>query len=113
VTNDPGGEALACALKALDMPSPVFQRVLLFLNPEFGSSVTNVYRISRLYDRLAERSSLVMLAAWRGSTMAVSRAKYRPALYDDERQRARSAPSQTRPAAQPGTTPTVRTGTER
>ena len=113
VTSDPGGEALACALKALDMPSPVFQRVLLFLNPEFGSSVTNVYRISRLYDRLAERSSLVMLAAWRGSTMAVSRAKYRPALYDDERQRARSAPSQTRPAAQPGTTPTVRTGTER
>src|SRR3981189_1537302 len=113
VTNDAGGEALACALKALDMPSPVFQRVLLFLNPEFGSSVTNVYRISRLYDRLAERSSLVMLAAWRGSTMAVSRAKYRPALYDDERQRARSAPNQTRPAAQPGTTPTVRTGTER
>ena len=113
VTNDPGGEPLACALKALDMPSPVFQRVLLFLNPEFGSSVTNVYRISRLYDRLTERSSLVMLAAWRGSTMAVSRAKYRPSLYDDERQRARPAPGQARPAVQPGTAPAVRTGTER
>jgi Uncharacterised protein conserved in bacteria (DUF2336) len=113
VTNDPGGEALACALKALDMPSPVFQRVLLFLNPEFGASVNNVYRISRLYDRLTERSSLVMLAAWRGSTMAVSRAKYRPALYDDERSRARPASSQTRPAVQPGTAPAVRTGTER
>jgi hypothetical protein len=95
------------------MPSPVFQRVLLFLNPEFGSSVTNVYRISRLYDRLTERSALVMLAAWRGSTMAVSRAKYRPAFYDDERQRARAAPGQTRPAVQPGTAPAVRTGTER
>jgi hypothetical protein len=95
------------------MPSPVFQRVLLFLNPEFGASVNNVYRISRLYDRLTERSSLVMLAAWRGSTMAVSRAKYRPALYDDERQRARSAPGQTRPAVQPGAEPGVRTGTER
>ena len=113
VTNDPGGEPLACALKALDMPSPVFQRVLMFLNPEFGSSVTSVYRISRLYDRLSERSSLVMLAAWRGSTMAVTRAKYRPALYDDERQRVRSAPGQARPAVQPGTTPAVRTGTER
>jgi len=113
VTNDPGGEALACALKALDMPSPVFQRVLLFLNPEFGASVNNVYRISRLYDRLTERSSLVMLAAWRGSTMAVSRAKYRPALYDDERHRARDASGQTRPAVQPGAEPGVRTGTER
>ena len=101
LVNDPGGEPLACAAKALDMPSPVFQRVLLFLNPEVGSSVTHVYRLSRLYDRLHERSALIMLAAWRGSTMAAARAKYRPALYDDDRQRARSAPAQTRPAAQP------------
>ena len=111
VTADPGGEPLACAMKALDMPGPVFQRVLLFLNPEFGTSVNNVYRISRLYDRLTERSSLVLLAAWRGSTMAVTRAKYRPALYDDERHRARSAPGQTRPAAQPASAPAARTAT--
>src|SRR6202046_271221 len=91
VVNDPGGEPLACAAKALDMPSAVFQRVLLFLNPEFGSSVNSVYRVSRLYDRLSERSALVMLAAWRGSTMVVTRAKYRPGLYDDEQHRARAA----------------------
>jgi len=112
VVNDPGGEPLACAARALDMPSAAFQRVLMFLNPEFGSSVHNVYRLSRLYDRLSERSALVMLAAWRGSTMAVSRAKYRPALYDDERNRARAAPSQARPAVQPGSAPSVRTGTD-
>ena len=106
VVNDPGGEPLACAVKALDMPSAVFQRVLLFLNPEFGSSVNAVYRLSRLYDRLSERSALIMLAAWRGSTMAVTRAKYQPTLYDDERHRARSAPAQTRPATQaPGVVP--------
>jgi hypothetical protein len=103
VVNDASGEPLACACKALSMPSDVFQRVLMFLNPEFGSSFQNVYRISRLYDRLSERSALIMLAAWRGATMAVTRAKYRPALYDDERQRARPAPAQTRPAVQPGT----------
>ena len=99
VVNDPGGEPLACAVRALDMPSAVFQRVLLFLKPEFGCSVQHVYRLSRLYDRLSERSALIMLAAWRGSTMAITRAKYRPALYDDERNRARSAPAQARPAA--------------
>jgi len=102
VVNDPSGEPLACAMKALDMPGAVFQRVLMFLNPEFGASVNNVYRLSRLYDRLSERSALIMLAAWRGATVAVTRAKYKPALYDDERQRARSAPAQTRPAVQPG-----------
>jgi hypothetical protein len=111
VVGDPGGEPLACAVKALDMPSAVFQRVLMFLNPEFAS-VNNVYRLSRLYDRLSERSALIMLAAWRGSTMAVTRAKYRPALYDDERHRARSAPAQTRPAVQPGTGAVVRTGSQ-
>ena len=99
VGNDPGGEPLACAAKALNMPSAVFQRVLIFL-PLFGSSVTTVYRLSRLYDHLSERSALIMLAAWRGSTMAATRAKYRPALYDDERHRARAAPAQTRTVPQ-------------
>jgi len=113
VVTDPGGEPLACAAKALGMPSAVFQRVLLFLNTEFGSSVNYVYRLSRLYDRLSERSSLIMLAAWRGSTMAVARAKYQPGLYDDERQRARSAPAQTRPAPRlPGAGVVPRTGSQ-
>src|SRR5258706_16356929 len=82
VVNDPGGEPLACAAKALDMPSAVFQRVLLFLNPEFGSSVNYVYRLSRLYDILSERSALVILAAWRTSTMAAPPAKYRSCRFD-------------------------------
>ena len=112
VVNDPGGEPLACALRALDAPGAVFQRVLMFLNPERGTSVQYVFRLSRLYDRLNERAALVMLAAWRGSTMAVTRAKYQPSLYDDERQRARSASSQGRPAMQPGTAPAVRTGSQ-
>jgi Uncharacterised protein conserved in bacteria (DUF2336) len=114
VVSDPGGEPLACAAKALDMPSAVFQRVLLFLNPEFGSSVNNVYRLSRLYDRLSERSALIMLAAWRGSTLAVTRAKYRPSLHDDERHRARSAAGQARTVVQPASSivarPTSKTG---
>jgi len=101
VVNDPGGEPLACAARALDMPSEVFQRVLLFLRPEFGSSVHSVYRLSRMYDRLSERSALIMLAAWRGATLAATRAKYRPSLYDDERHRERAARAQTRPAVQP------------
>ena len=111
VVNDPGGESLACAARALDMPGAMFQRVLLFLKPEFGSSVHIVYRLSRLYDRLSERSALVMLAAWRGSTMVVTRAKFRPSLYDDERHRARSATALAWPTAQaPGAADAARIG---
>jgi hypothetical protein len=109
VVNDPGGEPLACAAKALGMPGDVFERVLIFL-PAFGQSVTSVYRLSRLYGRLSERSALIMLAAWRGATMAVTRAKYRPTLYDDERHRARSVPAQSRPATQLPAAAVARTG---
>lgn len=103
IVKEPGGEPLACALKALGMPGESYQRVLLFLNPSLGASVMDVYRLARLYEVIDLRTALIMLAAWRGTALAVTRAKYRPALYDDERQRARSAPSQMRPAAQPGT----------
>jgi hypothetical protein len=100
VVDDAGGEPLACAAKALGMPGQVFERVLLFLDPALGSSVTRVYRLSRLYGVLNERTALIMVAAWRGSTMAASRAKYRPSLHDDEHHRVRSAPAQPRPATQ-------------
>lgn len=103
IVKESGGEPLACALKALGMPGESYQRVLLFLNPSLGASVMDVYRLARLYEVIELRTALIMLAAWRGSALAVTRAKYRPALYDDERQRARSTPVQSRPAAQPGT----------
>ncbi|HEY0330408.1 MAG TPA: DUF2336 domain-containing protein [Rhodopseudomonas sp.] len=102
VVGDAGGEPMACAAKALGMPGEVFERVLMFLDPTLGASVNRVYRLSRLYDNLDERAALIMLAAWRGTAVAVTRAKYRPVLYEDERQRGRAPQSQPRPAQQPG-----------
>jgi hypothetical protein len=110
VVNDPTGEPLACAAKALGMSSVVYQRVLLFLKPEIGTSVHTVYRLSRLYDTLKERSALIMLAAWRGSTLLVARARYRSGLYDEERNRVRSA-APARSASQPASG-TPRTGSQ-
>lgn len=107
VVSDPGGEPLACCAKALGMHGAIFQRVLLFLNPEFGASVNNVYRLSRMYDVLTERAALIMVAAWRGAHLAATRAKFRPTLYDDERQRARAATPIARPSVQPGMQPGV------
>ena len=113
IVEDPGGEALAVAARALDMPSYVFQRILLFFKKDIGKSVTAVYRLSRLYDGLNEHSALVMLAAWRGSALATSRARQQSSLYDGERQRARASSSPQRPAVQPGSILPGRTGTDR
>ena len=112
IVDDAGGEPLAAAMRALAMPSPVFQRVLLFLKPEFGCSVHMVYRLSRLYDHLSERSALVMLTAWRSATLATTRAKFRPVLYDDERSRARPGTPALRPSVLPGSGTIARTGTD-
>jgi hypothetical protein len=113
VVKDPGGEPLACAAKAIGMPSRIFQQILLFLDPTIGTSVIAVYRLSRLYDLLDERSARIMLAAWRGATMTEARAKYRPTLYDDERHRVRTAPARGRPGvAQPGAAPLRRGGSD-
>ena len=112
IVEDAGGEALACAAKALGMPGAVFERVLLFLKPQVGRSVHTVFRLSRFYDRLNDRAVLIMLAAWRGAGMATTaRAKHRPALHDDERQRARAATT-TRLGAQPAAASIARTGTD-
>lgn len=93
IVADPLGEPIACAMKALGMDADAFQRVLLFLNPAIGASVIDVYRLARMYDVLSERVALIMLAAWRGSSVVAARAKYKPLLYDGERQRARTTPS--------------------
>lgn len=100
---DGSGEPLACAAKTLAMPGEIFQRVLLFLKPEWSSSVISVLRLARLYDSLSEHAALIMLSVWRGSSVAQTKAKYRPALYDDERRRARPAA----PVAQPASNSTT------
>jgi hypothetical protein len=103
IVADVSGELLACAAKALAMPADVFQRVLMFLKPEWGSSVITVLRLSRLYDTLSEHAALIMLSVWRGAVVAQTKAKYRPTLYDDERRRVRPAMASTQPAGQPTT----------
>lgn len=115
IVSDASGELLACAAKALGMPEDVFQRVLIFLKPEWGHSVLVVFRLARLFETLNERASLVMLAAWRGLRTERPRTKYQPTLYDDQRRRARPAAGA---SVQPGSatrtvTPAVERGNQR
>ena len=48
--------------------------------------------------RSSEHVALIMLSVWRGAIVAQTKAKYRPALYDDERRRARPAAAAAQPA---------------
>ena len=58
VVNDASGEPLACAAKGLGMSSEVFERVLLFLDPALGSSVSPRLSLVAPLQRLERASCL-------------------------------------------------------
>jgi len=102
IVTDSGGEPLACAARALDIPQATFERIVLFLDVRRGASVAEVYRLARLYTALTEHAATVLIAALRGATLATPRARYAPHLYDDERNRARGTAPMARPAPSHG-----------
>ena len=65
IVADASGEPFAVAGRALEMPSGVFQRILMFLNPEIGRSVQRVYDLADLFLDLPQDSALHLVRVWR------------------------------------------------
>ena len=88
IITDSSGEPLVVAAKALRMPAPMLQRILLLLNPAISHSVTRVYELARLFDEIPPQAADEIVAIWRG----VQRRKpaHEAVAYDDERRSARS-----------------------
>jgi uncharacterized protein (DUF2336 family) len=88
ITEDPLGEPLLVAARALDMPADVLLRVLLFLNPAIGESVQRVFDLARLYERLSADAALSVVASLR---IEARKPRHQPLHYDDEAVRRRGA----------------------
>jgi uncharacterized protein DUF2336 len=73
IVNDPTGEPVVVAAKALGMPLSVLQRILLFVNPAVGHSVRRVYELSALYDEISATAARCLVTRWRGTAPAASR----------------------------------------
>jgi hypothetical protein len=86
IVNDPWGEPLVIAARALEMPIDSLQRILLCVNPAIGHSVRRVYSLSALYRDMSRESGLRLLAIWRAAS-AVTRAstEYQPKSPEDDR----------------------------
>jgi hypothetical protein len=81
MAQDDGGEPLLIAAKALDMPSDVVVRILLFVNPTIGESVSRVFALAQLHAELPRAAALQVLASLRSS--APARPTHQPVLWDD------------------------------
>ena len=99
IVEDTAGEPLLVALKALDMPPVVVQRVLLFLNPAIGHSVQRVFDLAALYERLSAVAVAKIVASMRGAEPARPRRPvHQPVYADDEAARGRRGTLARRPA---------------
>jgi hypothetical protein len=65
IVNDELGEPIAVAAKALNLPSDVLQRMLLFMNPHVGQSVDRVYQLAELYGEISVDAARRLIAIWR------------------------------------------------
>jgi uncharacterized protein (DUF2336 family) len=107
IVMDEGGEPLLVAAKALGMAPDVVLRILLFLNPVIGQSVTRVFALAKLYDGMTRGAALRLVASLRSSGATRRWASYRPVLATDEPERglaseaARRAAGRGRPGAEP------------
>jgi len=84
---DEGGEPLLVAAKALGMGPDVVLRILLFLNPVIGQSVTRVFDLAKLYDAMTREAALRLVASLRSASATRRWASYRPVLAKDEPRR--------------------------
>jgi hypothetical protein len=81
IITDATGEPFVVAARALAMPSEVFQRILMFLNPEIGQSVQRVYDLADLFFDLPQDSALYLVAVWREADRAEARASLHRATH--------------------------------
>jgi uncharacterized protein (DUF2336 family) len=98
---DASGEPFAVAARALAMPSDVFQRILMFLNPQIGQSVQRVYELADLFLDLPQDSALHLVAIWRAADRAEARALlHRPVHWQERGKSVPGHAAQERKAAQ-------------
>jgi uncharacterized protein (DUF2336 family) len=89
IATDASGEPIVVAAKALGIKAAVVQRILLFLNPQVGQSVKQVYDLASLFDEITPAAAESMLAIWQ-QTGAQRKPRHEPLHWDDVHRNARS-----------------------
>jgi hypothetical protein len=72
--HDEQGEPIVVAAKAMNLPTDVLQRVLLFINPVIGQSVDRVYQLATLYSEISVDAARRMVAILRDADPAPRKA---------------------------------------
>jgi hypothetical protein len=103
------GEPIVVAAKALEVPTDVLQRMLLFINPRVGQSVERVYELAELYGEISVDAARRLVAIWRDADVAESRpVRHEPVAWRTAAENARRALSRFRAARAAARDPVAR-----
>ena len=64
MVEDPLGEPIVVAARAMSLPPDVLQRILLFMNPCARQSVDRVHELTALYDEISVDAARRMVTIW-------------------------------------------------
>jgi hypothetical protein len=102
IVTDRSGEPFVVSAKALAMPTDVFQRILMSLNPVIGQSVEMVFDLSDLFLNLPLPSALHLVAIWRAADrMEAKSVVHHRTHWDDTSSARRSSVIEPRRSEQP------------
>jgi hypothetical protein len=112
ILEDDMGEPIVAAAKAMELPTDVLQRILLFMNPRVGQSVDRVYELANLYADISTDAAHRLIGIWRDADPPDARTPKHLALWQDAVEQARTAlsditrrapvPRREAPAIRPG-----------
>ena len=92
---DDSGEPMLAAAKAMDLPTDVLQRMLLFMNPSVGQSVDRIYELTELYHEISVAAARRLVAILREADKdEVSRVHYQAVDWRAAAENARRALSE-------------------
>ena len=89
ISFDNSGEPVIVVAKVLGMKTDVLQRILLFLNPVIGQSVSRIFELCHLYVELSSAAAEHMLTIWQVNPVRLP-TEHETVYWDDEHRGARS-----------------------
>jgi hypothetical protein len=92
IVDDELGEPIVVAAKAINLPSDLLQRMLLFINPRVGHSVDRVFELASLYGEISVEAARRLIAIWReGDTPERRVVQHEPVAWRTAAENARRA----------------------
>jgi hypothetical protein len=67
IVNDPFGEPIIVATKAIGLAPDAVQRILLFINPVIGRSISRVYELATLFELIEAQAAHALIGIWRAA----------------------------------------------